>query len=138
MTTAMPFDLEALTAAAGDKRARRALGYAHETFIDVIDVEDGRVVAHVRGETDTYLVEMGDPAGADARCSCPDAGELSAVCKHMLAVAMLVNERGGAAPTHRLARLREALDFESKEDLIERIVGLAKARPQILAALEEG
>ena len=134
---ALHFDMAVLQERLGEKRFKRAEGYAERGWVRVIAVENRRVTAMVTGERgDVYSVEA-DETG-DGLCTCPDFAETRA-CKHMGALALVAE---GLEPTQtrllngRFARLREALAFEDAGALAEMILGLAKRVPGVLEALE--
>ena len=133
----LQFDMDALKERLGEKRFKRAEGYAERGWVRIIAVENRRVSALVTGERgDVYGVEA-DESG-DGLCTCPDFAETRA-CKHMGAVALTAE---GLEPTQtrllngRFARLRETLSFEDADALAEIILGLAKRVPGVLEALE--
>ena len=135
--SALQFDMDALRERLGEKRFKRAEGYAERGWVRVIAVENRRVSALVTGERgDVYGVEA-DESG-DGLCTCPDFAETRA-CKHMGAVALVAE---GLEPTQtrllngRFARLRETLAFEDARALTEIILCLAKRVPSVLEALE--
>jgi len=134
---ALHFDMAVLQERLGEKRFKRAEGYAERGWVRIIAVENRRVTAMVTGERgDVYSVEA-DETG-DGLCTCPDFAETRA-CKHMGALALVAE---GLEPTQtrllngRFARLREALAFEDAGALAEMILGLAKRVPGVLEALE--
>ena len=135
--TALRFDMDALRERLGEKRFKRAEGYAERGWVRVIAVENRRVSALVTGERgDVYGVEA-DESG-DGLCTCPDFADTRA-CKHMGAVALTAE---GLEPTQtrlltgRFARLRDTLAFEDAGALTEIILNLAKRVPGVLEALE--
>jgi len=134
----MAFDLEVLRQGTGPKVFARGEAYAEQGQVEIIDVEADAVLAHVHG-SETYIVDMTPSANAGI-CTCP-AFEDFGVCKHLVATALVYN---GLSPAEarkahgRILRLREGLALESREALIERLVDLARASPEVLAALEGG
>jgi uncharacterized Zn finger protein len=135
--TALRFDTDALRERLGEKRFKRAEGYAERGWARIIAVESRRVSALVTGERgDVYGVEVDE--GGDGLCTCPDFADTRA-CKHMGAVALTAN---GLEPTQtrllngRFARLRDTLAFEDAGALTEIVLNLAKRVPGVLEALE--
>jgi uncharacterized Zn finger protein len=134
---ALRFDMDALRERLGDKRFKRAEGYAERGWVRIIAVENRRVAAMVTGERgDIYSVEA-DEAG-DGLCTCPDFAETRA-CKHMGALALVAE---GLEPTQtrllngRFARLRDTLALEDAGALAEIILSLARRVPGVLEAME--
>ncbi len=110
---------------------------AHGGAVDLVAIEDEVVTAYVRGGA-LYVVEMRTPA--DGTCSCPGFDKFGA-CKHQVGVATAVNALDPAGLQKvqaRMARLRDGLALESQDALIERLVELARLRPDVLSALEGG
>ena len=131
-----PFDLEALREYTGPKVFARGEAYAEQGYVEIIDVEDDAVLAHVLG-TETYIVDMTPSANAGL-CTCP-AFEDWGVCKHLVATAIVYNDLGPAETRRahgRIAQLRQGLGLETRETLIERLVELARRQPAVLATLE--
>jgi uncharacterized Zn finger protein len=136
--TALSFDLERVRERLGEKRFKRAQGYAERGWVRIVSVESGRVSAFVTGERgDIYGVEV-DQSG-DGVCSCPDYQETQA-CKHLGALALAAD---GLQVTEarlvsgRFARLKEALAFEDASALAGMILRLARSVPGVLEALED-
>lgn len=130
------FDLDALRQETGPKVFARGEAYAEQGYVEIVDVEDDAVLAHVEGN-DIYVVQLTPSAGAGV-CTCP-AFEDWAVCKHLVATAIVYNDLDPAQIRRahgRIAKLRQGLGLEIREALIERLVDLARRQPQVLAALE--
>jgi uncharacterized Zn finger protein len=134
---ALNFDLATVRAKLGDKRFRRAEGYAERGAVRIIALEDGRVSAMVTGEGgDVYGVEIDE--ACEGLCSCPDFHETRA-CKHLGAVALVADglDPGQARRlTGRFSRLRDALAFEDEASLAAIILRLARTVPGVFEALE--
>lgn len=132
------FDLDALRDHLPDKLYQRGEGYAEGGRVNVIGQHGGRVVAQIDGESGRYTVEVNEADVADAACSCPAFDDWG-LCKHMAALAIAANALEAGAADHaraRLVRLEQALEMEGAEALAARLIALAKADPNILAALE--
>jgi len=130
------FDLKVLREYTGPKVFARGEAYAEQGYVEIIDVEDDAVLAHVEG-SETYVVEM-TPSENAGLCTCP-AFEDWGVCKHLVATAIVYNDLGPAEVRRahgRITQLRQGLGMESREALIERLVELARRQPDVLAALE--
>ena len=131
-----PFDLQTLSQATGPKVFARGEAYAEQGHVAIVDVEDDAVLAHVEG-SETYSVAL-TPSAGTGNCTCP-AFEDWAVCKHLVATAIVYNDLGPAQIRRahgRIAKLRQGLGLDTREALIERLVDLARRQPQVLAALE--
>ncbi len=135
--TPLRFDIDALMARLGEKRARRAHAYFERNLVSLIAIEDDRLIALVTGETGAlYSVEVrGDGEG---ECTCPDF-PIERTCKHIGASALAadaLNPREARALSGRLSHLRQALESEDREALIQRIMDLARLTPGAMGALE--
>ena len=131
-------DLDALRDHLPDKLYQRGEGYAEGGRVTVIGQHGGRVVAQIDGESGRYTVEVNEADITDAACSCPAFDDWG-LCKHMAALAIAANALGVADADQaraRLVRLEQALEMEGAEALAARLIALAKADPNILAALE--
>ncbi len=135
--TAPRFDIDALMTRLGEKRARRAHAYLAEDRVNLLAIEDGRLIAIVTGETgNLYPVEARDDG--DGECACPDF-PLERTCKHIGAVALAgdaLTLRDARKLDGRLSNLRAALELESREDVIQRVMDLARFTPGVIDALE--
>ena len=135
--TALRFDIDALMDRLGEKRARRAHAYLSEGRVNMLAIEDGRVIALVTGETGVlYPVEARDDG--EGECTCPDF-PLERTCKHIGAVALAADSltlRDGRRLDGRLSNLRGALELESREDVIQRVMDLARFIPGVIEAFE--
>ncbi|MBQ1543065.1 hypothetical protein C5708_07180 [Caulobacter sp. CCUG 60055] len=130
-------DIEALREALGDRLFARGEAYFADGRVEIVGVDGDVVVAHVKGE-EVYAVEFAGGV-ADSRCSCP-AFEDWGLCKHLAAVALTARDLDAGrvqAARHRLARLREGLEIEDKDGLVELLVRLARRHPAVLRALEQ-
>lgn len=129
------FDLEAFRDRMSEGSFANGLDMAADGAIQLVALEDEIVTAHVQGG-ELYVVELRPPA--EGTCTCPGFDKFGA-CKHQVGVAAAVNALDTAGlqkAQGRMARLRDGLALESQEALIERLVELARRRPDVLAALE--
>lgn len=129
------FDLEAFRHRMSEGSFANGLDMAADGAIQLVALEDEIVTAHVQGG-ELYVVELRPPA--EGTCTCPGFDKFGA-CKHQVGVAAAVNALDTAGlqkAQGRMARLRDGLALESQEALIERLVELARRRPDVLAALE--
>jgi len=131
------FDLEAFRDRMSEGSFANGLDMATSGAVALVALEDEIVTAHVQGG-ELYVVELRPPA--EGACTCPGFDKFGA-CKHQVGVAAAVNAldiAGLQKAQGRMARLRDGLALESQEALIERLVELARRRPEVLAALEGG
>lgn len=131
------FDLDAFRDRMSEGSFANGLDMATGGAVQLVAIEDEIVTAHVQGG-ELYVVELRPPA--EGACTCPGFDKFGA-CKHQVGVAAAVNalDVAGLQKTQgRMARLRDGLALESQEALIERLVELARRRPDVLAALEGG
>ncbi len=136
----MKFEIDIVRERLTDRLFVRGVGYHEGGRVDVVGVDGDTVLAHVTGE-DTYAVEMTPEIGGfGAHCTCP-AFEDWQVCKHLAAVALTANGMTASeieTARTRFALIREGLALDSKDELIERIMGLIKRRPDLFHELEGG
>ncbi|HEV3052584.1 MAG TPA: hypothetical protein VGX50_19890 [Longimicrobium sp.] len=72
---------------AGDVAYLRGVAYANEGRVEELAVQDGVLVAHVRG-TETYTVRLDtEKPGLSFDCTCPVGDEVR-FCKHCVAVGL--------------------------------------------------
>ncbi|HQR89080.1 MAG: hypothetical protein B7Z44_06875 [Caulobacter sp. 12-67-6] len=131
------FDLDAFRDRMSEGSFANGLDMATDGAVALVALEDEIVTAHVQGG-ELYVVELRPPA--EGTCTCPGFDKFGA-CKHQVGVAAAVNAldiAGLQKAQGRMARLRDGLALESQEALIERLVELARRRPEVLAALEGG
>lgn len=132
------YDVEALREAAGERTFARGAAYHAGQQVEILAIEDRRVVARVAG-SELYRAELqGDGPDFSGTCSCPAFADRG-FCKHLVATALAVN---AAQPSEidesagRLSRLRAHLRAQGIDRLVETIVGLAERDPDLLRGLE--
>ncbi|HKN26997.1 MAG TPA: SWIM zinc finger family protein [Roseiarcus sp.] len=131
------FDVEALKKRVGGTVFSRGEAYQRDGRVRMLSVEPARVLAEVEG-TEDYRVEVtGRGAEIGGECACP-AFEERGMCKHMVATALAANAAGdddgeGRGP---LAHIRDHLKAKSVEELVDMIVGLAEADPDLFRRLD--
>jgi uncharacterized Zn finger protein len=131
-----PFDLDALRDHTGPRVFARGEAYAEAGHVDLVQVAEDEVVAHVSG-TGTYVVHL-TPSSGLGLCTCP-AFEDFGTCKHVVATAVVHNGLNAVevrAARSRLARLAEGLELEDHAALVARVLDLARRIPAVLADLE--
>lgn len=129
------FNIDAFRERMSEGSFANGVDMAADGSVDLIAIEDDVVTAHVQGG-DLYVVELRPPA--EGTCTCPGFDKFGA-CKHQVGVAASVNALDPPSlqkVRDRMARLREGLALDSREALIERLIDLARRRPDVLATLE--
>lgn len=132
------FDIDALSAGVPEGRLKRADNYYDKGWVEVVEVAHGQVLAHVRGESGVYVVQLGEADGADARCDCPDFTETHRPCKHVVATALAANDLSAIEvrrTQQRLGGLAERLALEGYKNA-ETLVDMAREDPRLLRLLE--
>lgn len=129
------FDIDALRRRVGDKAFARGEAYHHDDRVDLLSVEPNRVLAQVEGSED-YQVELhGRGKTFDGECSCP-AFEDWGTCKHMVAVALAVNESGDDDSAGAVSRIRDHLMKKKVDALVEMIIRIATQKPDFFRELD--
>ncbi len=138
------FDMDTVRKLAGDKVYARGEDYHHAELVEILTIDPNRVVAQVEGTEDYRTVLVGHGANIGGECSCP-AFENWGFCKHMVAVALGVNEVGDTgvpggtgAPEGggALMRIRDHLKTRGAEALVDMIVELAEGDPDLFRKLD--
>jgi tetratricopeptide (TPR) repeat protein len=132
------FNIDALRDLAGDKVFARGETYHRDGQVQILTVEPKRVLAQVAGSED-YRTELAG-RGTDIRghCSCPAFHDWG-FCKHMVAVALVVNALGPEAEAEGagvLSRIRDHLKQKSVDALVGIIMELAERDPALLRRLD--
>ncbi|WP_271065976.1 DUF6880 family protein [Caulobacter sp. NIBR1757] len=121
----------------GPKVYARGVAYHDERRVEILSIDDRRVLARVRG-SEAYRVELhsakGRPGGA---CDCP-AFEDAGFCKHLVAVALSVTEAldAGTPPADRLSAARRYLQAQGVDALVDRLLRQALRDEALLAEIE--
>lgn len=131
-------DLAAAKRLAGERVFARGESYYRQGYVDLVGVEEGRAVARVLG-SEVYAVEITVRArGFQGNCTCPAFAD-TGLCKHMIAVALAVNDLdrdGRAVATSRLAAIRQRLERMPRGQLEALALRMALADDEMLAYLE--
>lgn len=119
---------------AGQVTYLRGLAYANEGRVEELEIQDGVLVAHVRG-TETYTVRLDtEKPGLSFDCTCPVGDEVR-FCKHCVAVGLtwllargeaLVVTADARPAEPPMDRVRAFLDRQDAESL--RAILLAEAQ----------
>lgn len=121
----MRFDVESLQRRAGDKTFSRGDSYYRNERVEIVLLDDRRIVALVAG-TEDYRTEIaGGGNKISGKCSCP-AFEDSGFCKHMVATALTANDHSGSADIDMIGRIRGYLRTKSIDELVDFIIDLAE------------
>ncbi|HEY1560228.1 MAG TPA: SWIM zinc finger family protein [Caulobacteraceae bacterium] len=122
------FDTAALRDIAGETVFGRGAAYARQGRVRILSVAPTEVRAEVRGSELYHASLAGDGADISGGCSCP-AYESWGFCKHLVAVALAVNEASPdelATADEAEARLRAYLEGQTAQALAERLLILAR------------
>jgi uncharacterized Zn finger protein len=132
------FDLDVLHDLAGDKVFERGVAYHQAGQVEILSVEPRRVVARVAGTEDYRSVLTGAGSDIDGTCSCPAFSDWG-FCKHLVAVALTMNDSGerdflvGDAVLDKVRRYLLARPIDS---LVTLILDLAERDGTLLGRLE--
>jgi uncharacterized Zn finger protein len=121
------FDVDVLRKLAGAKVFARGEAYYRDRQVEIVLVKPGRVLAQVAG-TEDYRTELtGSGKDFDGECSCR-AWEDFGFCKHLVATALAVNDRGAddADGPSALTRIRDHLKQKGVDALVEMVLDLAE------------
>jgi uncharacterized Zn finger protein len=129
------FDSEAWRERMDERWFDTGVAMAEAGAVDLVAIEDDKLTAHVTGSVgDLYVVQLWAPAG-QGTCTCPGFEKFGA-CKHQAAVVTAANAADLSKVRERMAKLRDGLNLDGKDALIERLAELARLQPAVLAALE--
>ncbi|MGY4474740.1 SWIM zinc finger family protein [Bradyrhizobium sp. USDA 3364] len=132
------FDIAALQEIAGDKTFARGSAYQADGRVEVMMIDDTRVIARVAG-TEIYRCELtGRGKSFSGDCTCQAFVDWG-FCKHLTAVALTVNDLEPgvlAQASGRLAKIRDHLRTKGIDRLVELVLDLAGRDPKLLEELE--
>lgn len=132
----MRFDVDTLRKVAGARSFARGREYHRDGSVEILSLRPGKVVAEVAGTEDYRTALTGIGTEFDGECSCSAFSDYG-FCKHLVAVALAANavkEDGDAAGV--MPRVREHLQAKSKDQLLEIVLELAEAQPELLRKLD--
>lgn len=128
------FDADALRDLAGDSIFARGEAYLRDGRVQLLAVDQDRVLAKVSG-SEPYRVELtGHGPDIDGTCSCP-AFEDRGFCKHLVAAALATGAQepaGGNTPD----RIRRHLRSKGVDALVELILEQARRDPDLFRSLD--
>jgi uncharacterized Zn finger protein len=130
------FDPATLRRLAGDKVYPRGVAYHAEGRVRLLAADAARVLARVAG-SETYRVELTGGAGnIGGVCACPAFDDWG-FCKHMVAVALAVNEAGPAIKgADTLARIEAHLRRMGTDALVALVMELVARDGGLLQRLD--
>lgn len=137
-TERLRFDVAALRKLAGDKVFARGGEYHRDGQVEILSVERDRVLAQVVGSEDYRTVLTGRGKSIGGQCSCPAFSDWG-FCKHMVALALTVNEAGDEAKLetpHALDRIRAHLKQKGVDALVDMVVDLAERDAALFRKLD--
>lgn len=132
------FDVAALRTRAGEKVFARGEEYHRDGQAEVLAIERDRILAQVAGSEDYRTVLTGRGKSIGGECSCPAFSDRG-FCKHMVAVALTVNEVGHEAQAeapNALDRIRAHLKQKSVDALVAMVVDLAERDTALFRKLD--
>ena len=112
----------------------RGEDYAADGAVTLISVAADRVVARVEG-TDLYRCTLAGRGLLEMDCTCPAFEDFSGPCKHLVATALTLAQRKEDGAPLPFERLRDFLGGLPNERLVELLLELAKAEPELEARL---
>jgi hypothetical protein len=128
------FDPKALESLAGAKSFARGQEYLRAGAVQILAIEQDRVLAQVAGSDDYRTVLTGSGKRIRGECSCPAFGDYG-FCKHLVAVGLAANPPPADDPGV-LSRIRQHLCTKSADALAAIILALAERDPALLHRLE--
>jgi uncharacterized Zn finger protein len=132
------FDVATLGEFAGEKVFARGVAYHEDGQVEIVSIDNARVVARVIG-SEVYRSRL-DGLGKkfSGECSCQAFADRG-FCKHLVATALAANDLqpGELEKTaSRLAKIRDFLRAKGVEPLVEMIMNLTERDPELLRDVE--
>lgn len=132
------FDIATLRNVAGEKVFARGVAYNKDGQVEIVSINRMRILARVIG-SEIYRSELtGTGKKFSGQCSCPAFSDWG-FCKHLVAVALAVNDLGPGAveqTAHRFSQIRSFLRAKGIEPLVDIIMDLAERDRALLTDLE--
>lgn len=132
------FDVATLREFAGEKVFARGVAYHEDRQVEIVSIDNARVVARVIG-SEVYRSQLdGTGKKFSGECSCPAFSDWG-FCKHLVATALAANylPPGELEKTAgRLTKIRDFLRAKGVEPLVEMIIGLTERDPELLGDIE--
>jgi uncharacterized Zn finger protein len=108
----------------------RGQDYAERRLVRLTSLAPDRVVARVEG-SQTYRCTLEGKNLLEMACDCPAFEGFAGPCKHLVATALAVSRRSDDDPPPSAERIRQFLGGLPMEQLVELLVGLADADPDL-------
>ena len=112
----------------------RGQNYAEDGLVTLISIEAERVVARVEG-SDLYRCTLAGRDLLEMDCTCPAFEEFAGPCKHLIATALTLSRRADDGAPLPAERLRAFLRGLPGERLVELLIEVAEADPDLEARL---
>jgi uncharacterized Zn finger protein len=132
------FDVATLREFAGEKVFVRGVAYNEDRQVEIVSIDNARVVARVIG-SEVYRSQLdGTGKKFSGECSCPAFSDWG-FCKHLVATALAANALDPGElekATSRLTKIRDFLRAKGVEPLVEMIMGIAERDPELLRDIE--
>jgi uncharacterized Zn finger protein len=132
------FDVATLREFAGGKVFARGVAYHEDGQVEIVSIDNARVVARVIG-SEVYRSQLdGTGKKFSGECSCPAFSDWG-FCKHLVATALAANDLHPGElekATSRLTKIRDFLRAKGVEPLVEMIMGIAERDPELLRDIE--
>lgn len=132
------FDVATLREFAGEKVFARGVAYHEDGQVEIVSIDNARVVARVIG-SEVYRSQLdGTGKKFSGECSCPAFSDWG-FCKHLVATALAANDLHPGElekATSRLTKIREYLRAKGVEPLVEMIMGIAERDPELFRDIE--
>jgi len=132
------FDVATLREVAGEKVFARGIAYHEDGQVEIVSIDNARVVARVIG-SEVYRSQLDGMAKKfSGECSCPAFSDWG-FCKHLVAAALAANDLGpeaAAQAANRFSKIRDHLRAKGIEPLVDMIMGLAERDPELLRDIE--
>jgi uncharacterized Zn finger protein len=132
------FDVATLREFAGEKVFVRGVAYHEDGQVEIVSIDNARVVARVIG-SEVYRSQL-DGTGKIflGECSCPAFADWG-FCKHLVATALAANDLHPGElekAASRRTKIRDFLRAKGVEPLVEMIMGIAERDPELLRDVE--
>jgi uncharacterized Zn finger protein len=132
------FDVATLREFSGEKVFVRGVAYHEDGQVEIVSIDNARVVARVIG-SEVYRSQLdGTGKKFSGECSCPAFSDWG-FCKHLVATALAANDLHPGElekATSRLTKIRDFLRAKGVEPLVEMIMGIAERDPELLRDIE--
>lgn len=132
------FDVATLREFAGEKVFARGVAYHEDRQVEIVSIDNARVVARVIG-SEVYRSQLdGTGKRFSGQCSCPAFSDWG-FCKHLVATALAANDLQPGElekAASRLTKIRDYLRAKGVEPLVEMIMSLTERDSNLLRDIE--